>query len=102
MRIKGCFKQQLERERLRKEIELAKEVQNMLDTKSISYKVTNTKLASIYKPHFNIGGDYFDYIKITEDQFVICIADISGKGVAAALLMSNILSHHKKYSPGQY
>ena len=86
---KRLFKQQLERERLRKEIELAREVQNMLIPNKFP-KSDKYELASIYKPHFNIGGDYFDYIKINEDQFVICIADISGKGVAAALLMSNI------------
>ncbi|MBK7010693.1 MAG: serine/threonine-protein phosphatase [Saprospiraceae bacterium] len=36
-----------------------------------------------------MGGDYIDYIKYDEDRFAICIADISGKGVAAALLMAN-------------
>ena len=86
---KRLFKQQLERERLRKEIELAKEVQSMLIPSELP-DTDRFSLASIYKPHFNIGGDYFDYIRINENQFVICIADISGKGVAAALLMSNI------------
>ena len=86
---KRLFKQQLERERLKREIELASEVQKML-IPSILPKGKGFELDSIYKPHFNIGGDYFDYIMINEHKFVLCIADISGKGVAAALLMSNI------------
>ena len=40
-------------------------------------------------PHSNVGGDYLDYIKFSDHRFAICIADISGKGVAAALLMAN-------------
>jgi sigma-B regulation protein RsbU (phosphoserine phosphatase) len=40
-------------------------------------------------PHQDVGGDYYDYIKVNEQQFVLCIADVSGKGVPAALLMSN-------------
>ena len=47
------------------------------------------ELSKIYKPHYNIGGDYIDYIKYDEDRFALCIADISGKGVSAALLMAN-------------
>ena len=43
----------------------------------------------IYKPHFNIGGDYLDFIRFDQDRFAFCIADISGKGVSAALLMAN-------------
>ena len=36
-----------------------------------------------------VGGDYFDYVEIDEDSFLICIADVSGKGIPAALMMSN-------------
>ena len=44
---------------------------------------------SIYKPHYGIGGDYFDFLSFGEDKIVFCIGDISGKGIAAALLMAN-------------
>jgi len=49
----------------------------------------NYQMASIYKPHSNIGGDYLDYIEFDKNKFAFCIADISGKGVPAALLMAN-------------
>ncbi len=85
---KRLFKKQLEQERFKKEIELAGEVQKMLIPESLP-SFDHYQLASIYKPHFNIGGDYLDYIKFNDHKFAFCIADISGKGVAAALLMAN-------------
>jgi phosphoserine phosphatase RsbU/P len=36
-----------------------------------------------------VGGDYYDYIPINKNQFLICVADVSGKGIPAALMMSN-------------
>ena len=85
---KRLFKQQIEQERLAKEVELAEEVQQMLIPDSLP-KEQRFNMASIYQPHFNVGGDYFDYIPLTEDRFIVCIADISGKGVGAAILMAN-------------
>jgi phosphoserine phosphatase RsbU/P len=85
---KRLFKRQLEQEKYRTELLLAQDVQSML----IPDHLPHTKsyaISKIYKPHYNIGGDYIDYIKYDEDRFAICIADISGKGVAAALLMAN-------------
>jgi len=85
---KRLFKKQIIQERLNKEMELASEVQKML-IPEILPSGKHYDLDSIYKPHLNIGGDYLDFIKVNEDKFAICIADISGKGVAAALLMAN-------------
>ena len=48
------------------------------------------KIFSFYKPHFTLGGDYFDYIPINKNKFLVCIADVSGKGIPAALMMSNV------------
>jgi len=85
---KRLFNQQLEQESLRKEMEVASNVQKMLIPDSLP-TTDRYELSSIYRPHSNVGGDYFDYIKFSEDRFAFCIADISGKGVAAALLMAN-------------
>lgn len=85
---KRLFKRQLEQERYKRELELATEVQQMLipETLPVEDKFAFSK---IYKPHFNIGGDYIDFIRHDENRFAFCIADISGKGVSAALLMAN-------------
>ncbi len=85
---KRLFKRQLEQESFSKELELASKVQKMLIPDQLP-KNERYELAFIYKPHFTIGGDYLDFIDFDRNRFLFCIADISGKGVAAALLMAN-------------
>jgi sigma-B regulation protein RsbU (phosphoserine phosphatase) len=85
---KRLFKKQIEQERYKKEIELASEVQKMLIPGKIP-RSEHIEIATIYKPQLNIGGDYYDYIEKEPGIFVFCVADISGKGVGAALLMAN-------------
>lgn len=85
---KRLFKRQIVQERLKKEIELASSVQQMLIPTELP-KNDKFEISTIYQPHFNVGGDYLDFIDFKNDRFVFCIADISGKGVAAALLMAN-------------
>ena len=85
---KRLFNTKLIQEKFEREIELASEVQNMLIPKTLPHE-PEYQLSSIYKPHFNIGGDYLDCIQFDKHKFAMCIADISGKGVAAALLMAN-------------
>ena len=85
---KRLFKKQIEQERLNREMRLAKEVQQMLIPDDLPNN-GKFELGSIYKPHLNVGGDYIDFFKFSDDKFAFCIADISGKGVAAAMLMAN-------------
>ncbi len=80
--------QQIESEKYKKELELAANMQSMLipdELPNNDYLVMD----GIYKPHLTIGGDYYDFIKINEDEYIFCIADISGKGAPAAILMAN-------------
>lgn len=88
---KRLFKRQLEQERLKKEMELATQMQQMLIPSELP-KGDRYELASIYKPHLGVGGDYFDFVSFGEHKFAFCVADISGKGIAAALLMANFQS----------
>ncbi|MDQ3290318.1 MAG: PP2C family protein-serine/threonine phosphatase [Bacteroidota bacterium] len=78
----------LAEEAIRNEIKIAREVQAMLFPKSLPNDDAVAVHAS-YLPHSSIGGDYYDYVPIDEDRFLFCIADVSGKGVPASLLMSN-------------
>jgi sigma-B regulation protein RsbU (phosphoserine phosphatase) len=75
-------------EALRKEIEIARQVQQMLFPKSLP-DTEHLKIYTTYLPHLDVSGDYYDYIQLNERQFAICVADVSGKGMSAALLMSN-------------
>jgi sigma-B regulation protein RsbU (phosphoserine phosphatase) len=85
---KKLFSQRIQSERFRREMELAVEVQNML-VPLRTYKDAAVELDARYLPHQNIGGDYVDFIRLNEDEFLWCIADVSGKGISAALLMAN-------------
>jgi len=85
---KRLFKRQLEQERLKREMELGSEIQLRLIPKNLPSKKCY-ELASIYKPMLGVGGDYYDFMEFDDGKIVFCIGDISGKGVAAALLMAN-------------
>ncbi|MBV6643533.1 MAG: PP2C family protein-serine/threonine phosphatase [Cyclobacteriaceae bacterium] len=85
---KKLARRQLQQEAYRKELEIAKKVQNFLFPKSLP-KTQKLNIEAVYLPHHDVGGDYYDYLSIDNDRFLICIADVSGKGVPAALLMSN-------------
>jgi sigma-B regulation protein RsbU (phosphoserine phosphatase) len=63
-------------------------MQQLLIPKSLPTR-KEYELSSIYRPHLNVGGDYFDFVEHGNGKITFCIADIAGKGVAAALLMSN-------------
>ena len=85
---KRLFKSQIDKERLNHEMELAAEVQKMLIPKKLPIS-KNYEFDSIYKPKLGVGGDYFDYIQFDDGKLVFCVGDFTGKGVSAALLMSN-------------
>jgi sigma-B regulation protein RsbU (phosphoserine phosphatase) len=85
---KKLARRQLEQEALNRELEIARQVQEMLFPKKLPYN-ESLKVKADYFPHYSIGGDYYDFIQITPEKFLMCIADVSGKGVPAALLMSN-------------
>ena len=85
---KRLFKTQLRQEILNREVELAAEIQRTLVPSRLP-SGKNYQLSSIYKPHFAVGGDYYDVVEFPDGTIAFCIADITGKGVAAALLMAN-------------
>ncbi|MBF9224096.1 PP2C family protein-serine/threonine phosphatase [Hymenobacter sp. BT662] len=73
---------------VRKEIEIAQEVQAMLFPRSLPNDA-HLAIERSYVPHTEIGGDYYDVVEIDADRLLLCVADVSGKGVPASLLMSN-------------
>ncbi len=87
---KILFKENIEKEAMKKEMELASKVQSFLIPQNESLP-RNDKIfvEGYYHPHFDIGGDYYDFMSFGEDEFAFCIADVSGKGVSASLLMAN-------------
>ena len=85
---KRLARTQLEEEAFKKELEIAKGVQKLLFPEVLP-NGHRLKMEASYLPHHSIGGDYYDYIPINANQFLLCIADVSGKGIPAAIMMSN-------------
>ncbi len=87
---KRLFQESLRQEALKREMELASKMQNMLiptSEKLPSHEFIRMK--AFYHPHFDVGGDYYDVIQLSDREVGFCIADVSGKGISAAILMSN-------------
>jgi sigma-B regulation protein RsbU (phosphoserine phosphatase) len=63
-------------------------------------KMPGLDIAAAYKPCFGIGGDLYDFIKLDEDNLAITIADVIGKGIPAALMMSSFRGMIRAYADG--
>lgn len=85
---KRLAKENVQQERLKRELELAAEMQAMLVPTNLPSN-ENVDVEAFYQPHQEVGGDYYDFIPLNEKEFIFSIADVSGKGVSAAFLMSN-------------
>lgn len=85
---KKIASREMERQGYRAQLEIAHEVQTLLFPKTLPYSNRRQVYAN-YLPHHRVGGDYYDYIDLDDGSFLMCVADVSGKGVPAALLMSN-------------
>jgi phosphoserine phosphatase RsbU/P len=79
----------LERERFERELALASEIQQRFQPTAPPI-VNGYELQGISFPCYEIGGDYYDFIEREDGRLVIALGDVSGKGTAAALLMSSL------------
>lgn len=73
---------------VRREIEIAQQVQQLLFPQSLPNN-QHFAVQATYLPHTEIGGDYYDVVELDANRLLVCVADVSGKGVPASLLMSN-------------
>jgi sigma-B regulation protein RsbU (phosphoserine phosphatase) len=85
---KRLAQQALQQERDKRELELAAEMQSLL-IPGVLPNDGRLQAAAWYLPHRQVGGDYYDLVRFGDHEAVVCVADVSGKGMAAALLMSN-------------
>lgn len=85
---KRLAKEAVQQEVFQKELQMASVVQNMLMPSNLPIN-EHLHMSARYHPQKEIGGDYFDYIKLSDEEGVFCMADVSGKGISAALIMAN-------------
>jgi sigma-B regulation protein RsbU (phosphoserine phosphatase) len=84
--------ERLRQERVKKELELAAEMQAILLPQSLP-KTNEYEVSAVYKAHQQVGGDYYDFLELNQDEVMFCMADVSGKGVSAAFLMANFQAY---------
>jgi phosphoserine phosphatase RsbU/P len=88
----------VEEERMRRELEFASEVQRRLFPQRPP-KLAQLELCGVCYPARDVGGDYYDFLELGNGQVGIAVADVSGKGISAALLMSVIQASLRAQAP---
>jgi phosphoserine phosphatase RsbU/P len=87
--VSSLIQEQQQRQRLENEISIAREVQDQLFPRALP-KVPGVEIEAICKAARAVSGDYYDFIQLSPTHLAIAIADISGKGISAALLMASL------------
>jgi sigma-B regulation protein RsbU (phosphoserine phosphatase) len=77
------------RERLNRELEIAREVQQKLFPQQLPV-VPGIHYAGKCRPAQSVGGDYFDFLELPNGGLGVAVGDVSGKGIPAALLMASL------------
>jgi sigma-B regulation protein RsbU (phosphoserine phosphatase) len=95
------FEETIEKQKMEKDLELARSIQqNLLPSKLP--KSGHYQIAAINKTAKLVGGDYYDFVKLDENRLLIAIADVSGKGIQASLLMANLQAFLKSIYKQNY
>ncbi|MEM9666767.1 MAG: GAF domain-containing SpoIIE family protein phosphatase, partial [Bacteroidota bacterium] len=81
--------EQIEKERLEEEMRLARQIQQKLLPDTLP-TMPGTEVATLALPSREVGGDYLDLVKLDDERLLLAIADVTGKGVPASLLMANL------------
>jgi sigma-B regulation protein RsbU (phosphoserine phosphatase) len=71
------------------ELEDARDIQNNLLPRNIP-QIKDYEIAAVTQPVRHVGGDFYNVVRVSETETVLCIGDVSGKGMPAALLMSSL------------
>jgi sigma-B regulation protein RsbU (phosphoserine phosphatase) len=87
--VSTLIEEQRQRQKLENELSIAHEVQQQLFPRSLP-NLPGIEIEAICRPARVVSGDYYDFIRISPTRLAIALADISGKGISAALLMANV------------
>lgn len=83
------IEQQVEKERLSRELAIAREVQRKLLPQQAP-RLKGTSMAASSVPAQEVGGDYYDFVQLGDDRYGVIIGDVSGKGTSAAFYMAEM------------
>ena len=77
----------LQRERLNRDLKIAEQVQKRFLPQGVP-SIGGYEFFAHYQPTYQVGGDYYDFVPLSADRMAMALGDVSGKGVAAALMMA--------------
>ena len=87
--VQSLANEAAQRERVRREIEIAREVQQRLFPQRIP-EIPGVSIAGACRPALEVGGDYYDFIELEDGRLGLAVGDVSGKGISAALIMASL------------
>jgi sigma-B regulation protein RsbU (phosphoserine phosphatase) len=79
------------------ELKRAREIQQMLLPSTLP-QLARVQIAGAWQPAREVSGDYFDVIQLDKDRLGICMGDVAGKGITAALLMANLQASFRAFA----
>ncbi len=89
-------KTQLEQERVEKELQIAASIQQRLLPKSLP-QLHEYEIAAVAQPCRTVGGDWYDIVPLDDHRYAFVMADVSGKGIPASLLVSTLHASFRAY-----
>ncbi|HVP06280.1 MAG TPA: GAF domain-containing SpoIIE family protein phosphatase, partial [Candidatus Acidoferrum sp.] len=81
------IKDKLKRQKVEQEMAIARQIQETILPQDLQ-KIHGAEIGAIYFPAREVGGDFYDIVKVSDDNFIVVLGDVSNKGVPAALVMS--------------
>jgi phosphoserine phosphatase RsbU/P len=93
------YKESVEKEKLRQELEIASVVQKSFLPESPIFKKDHLTLSAINLSATQVGGDLYDFIDLGPNRVGVFIGDVSGKGIYAALYMAKVISDFRNIAP---
>jgi phosphoserine phosphatase RsbU/P len=89
--VERLLRESKEKSKLESELAIAREVQNQLFPLKTP-EIKGFELFGVCKPASGVSGDYYDFLRLSEDRVGLVLGDVSGKGISAALMMATIQS----------
>jgi sigma-B regulation protein RsbU (phosphoserine phosphatase) len=87
--VESLLEERIEKERLQREVEIAATVQAGLFPREVP-RLGSVEIAGECRAARGVSGDYYDYVRVGPGQLLLAVGDVSGKGISASLLMSNL------------
>lgn len=94
-KLKRAHREMLDKERMKRDLEIAQEIQKTVLPKSIP-KPKNFKIEVMYRPSYELSGDYYEILNLKENYYGIFISDVSGKGAGGSLVTMMVRSFLKQ------